>query len=458
MKCTHLLSAVALLIASITNAATLPEQVDRLTQPYVDSKTVIGMTIGVVKGDKTIVRGYGRLSADDSRMPDGQTIYEIGSVSKVFTGLLLADAAVHHRVSLVTPADDLLPEGVAMNRRHESLPIRLWHLSTHTSGLPRLPDNLEPADPNDPYADYNGKHLATFLRKFEPRKRPGEEIAYSNLGAGLLGDLLASERETNYESLLKQRIAESLGLEDTRIELNVDQQSRLASPHAEGGAPDHEWHFDKLGGAGAIRSTVDDLLKFAHAQLHPPKGKLGQAIDLAWQIHQKPLEEGDPSLGLGWHVAGDGSTRWHNGQTGGYHAAVFINRRFDAAAIVLTNTATGEVDALAAQLIRMLAGVDEKPREFEEPVEVDPKVMKRYVGKYQFAPGVVLTVSLKNDQLYVRLTGPGQSTLPISPLNETEWTVKVVGAKLTFDVDKKGRCRAVELFQGGIRQKAKKVK
>lgn len=450
-------SMSALLFASVTQGATLPAQVDRLSQPYVDSKTVVGMTVGVVKDGETIVRGYGRLSADDGRVPDGQTLYEIGSVSKVFTGLLLADAAVHHRVSLVTPVEELLPEGMTMNRRHESLPIRLWHLSTHTSGLPRLPDNLEAVDPNDPYADYNGKRLGAFLKKFEPRKRPGEEISYSNLGAGLLGDLLAFERETSYASLLEERIAEPLGLEDTAIKLSAEQHSRLAPPHADGGAPDHEWHFDKLGGAGAIRSNVDDLLKFAKAQLHPPEGTLGQAIDLAWQIHQKPIEAGDFSMGLGWHVARDGSTRWHNGQTGGYHAALFVSRRFNAAVVVLTNTATGEVDALAGQLIRALAGSDEKPREFAKPVEIDPKVMKRYVGKYEFAPGVVLTVSLNSDRLYVRLSGPGQSTLPISPLSETQWQAKIVGATLTFDVDKRGRCQAVELFQGGTRQTAKRI-
>jgi CubicO group peptidase (beta-lactamase class C family) len=126
-------------------------------------------------------------------------------VSKVFTGLLLADAAVSGRVSLVTPAEDLLPSAIKMNRRDDALAIRLWHLATHTSGLPRLPDNLRSSDPNNPYADYSGKELATFLHTYQPRKKPGEEILYSNLGGGLLGQLLAFDRRTNYESLLEER-------------------------------------------------------------------------------------------------------------------------------------------------------------------------------------------------------------------------------------------------------------
>jgi CubicO group peptidase (beta-lactamase class C family) len=449
------LATGVLLIDSITKAAGLPEQIDRLAQPYLDSETVVGMSIGVIKAGETFVRGYGRLSADDSRVPDGRTIYEIGSVSKVFTGLLLADAVVSGRVSLVTPAEDLLPESVEMRRRDEALPIRLWHLSTHTSGLPRLPDNLQPSDPNNPYADYNGNRLAAFLRTYQPRKKPGETLAYSNVGAGLLGLLLAFDRRTNYESLVKERIAEPLGLGDTRITLDAERRARLAPPHLDGGAPGHAWDFDTLAGAGAIRSSVDDLLQLTRACLDPPKGNLGYAIEFAWQIHQKPIEKDDFAMGLGWHVARDGSTRWHNGETGGYHASVFVSRQIDVAVVVLANTAAGEVDALAEQLMRMLAGADEKPREFQELVEVSPETMQRYVGKYQLAPGAVFTVSLNGNQLLVGLTG--QQTFRVYPRGETEWFYKVVDATLTFQVDQSGRCNSLELFQNGIRQKAKRI-
>lgn len=454
---TRLLLSLAFLLAisPLASAASLSEQIDALAQPYVDSQTVVGMSIGVVKADETVVRGYGQLSADDARTPDARTIYEIGSVSKVFTGLLLADAVVAGHVSLVTPAEDLLPKGVTMKRRDEALPIRLWHLSTHTSGLPRLPDNLEPADPNNPYADYDGKRLAAFLRSFQPRKKPGETSEYSNFGAGLLGKLLAHERKTDYESILEERIAGPLELSDTRISLDGKQQSRLAPPHAEGGAPGHTWDLGALAGAGAIRSNVQDLLTFSRAQLNPPAGKLGCAIDLAWQVHQKPLEEGDFALGLGWHVARDGATRWHNGQTGGYHSAMFINRNLDIAVVVLANTATGEVDTLAEQLTRMLAGANEAPREFEKLIAVSPEKMQRYAGKYQLAPGVAFTVSVQGDQLLVGLTG--QPTFRVYPRNDTEWFYKVVEATLTFEVDESGQCDTLELFQNGLRQKAKRI-
>ncbi|QDT70581.1 Beta-lactamase [Planctomycetes bacterium MalM25] len=450
-----LLIPLAPLVAAASSVcADLPEQIDALCQPYVESQTVGGMSVGIIKGGQAFVRGYGQLSADDSTEPDGETIYEIGSVSKVFTGLLLAEAVIDSRVSLVTPADELLPKGVTMNRRHESLPIRLWHLSTHTSGLPRLPSNLDTSDP-DPYANYGGRELAAFLKEFQPRKRPGEQQAYSNLGAGLLGSLLAREQKTGYDDLLQKRVVEPLGMKDTRVKLAGDQRDRVAPPHTGGGLAAREWGFDQLAGAGGIHSTANDLLSFAQAQLDPPEGDLGQAIDLAWMIHQQPIDEDDFAMGLGWHVARDGSTRWHNGQTSGYHAALFISRRFDAAAIVLTNTATGEVDALAGQIIRLLAGQKEKPREFEKTLEIDPELMRGYAGVYRFAPGVDLTVTTQGGRLMAQLTG--QPAVRVYPRSETEWFYKVVEATLTFQADGKGRGTAVELFQNGIRQTAKRV-
>lgn len=447
--------AAILETATPARAAALADQVDRLAAPYLENDVVVGMTVGVLRGYESVVRGYGRLSMDDSRAPDGRTLYEIGSVSKVFTGLLLADAVTHGRMSLETPVEVLLPEGLAMPRHGEASPIRMRHLATHTSGLPRLPDNLQPADANNPYADYDGKRLAAFLRSYKPAKKPGEEAVYSNLGVGLLGAILAFDRKTSYEKTLAARLVEPLGLEDTLVQLDDTRQARLAPPHVAPGVSGHEWQLNKLVGAGGIRSTVDDLLRFAGAHLDPPEGRLGEAIDLAWRVHQEPLDKNVFAMGLGWHVARDGASRWHNGQTGGYHAALFVNRKLGAASVVLTNTATGEVDALGEQLLRLAAGAEEKPRRFEKRLDVPLEVVERYTGKYQLAPGFVFTVKNDGTKLMVGLTG--QPSLPVYPKSETEWEYKAVEATLTFEVDEAGRCTAVELFQNGARQKATRI-
>ena len=280
-------------------------------------------------------------------------------------------------------------------------------------------------------------------------------MEYSNLGMGLLGHLLAQKAHLSYEGLLQNRITKPLGMNDTSINISEDQRSRLAPPHLADGSSGTNWNIPALAGAGAIRSTTNDMLKFVEANLHPPQGELGKAIDLAWNIHQQPIAEEDFPLGLGWHVARDGSTRWHNGETGGYHAMMLVSRKLDMGVVVLANTATREVDQLAQQIMQMLAGTEVQPRRFAKPVDVDPQVMQRYVGKYELVPGFVFTVSVENKRLMVGATS--QPTFEVFPRSDTEWYYQVVEATLTFQVDDKGKCDAVKLFQNGVRHTAKRI-
>ena len=110
-------------------------------------------------------------------------------------------------------------------------------------------------------------------------------------------------------------------------------------------------------------------------------------------------------MGLGWHVAHDGSTRWHNGQTGGYHSMLLVNREIETSVVLLTDTATGKVDRLAKDIVRMIAGAKVEPRTFEKSIEVSPDVMQKNVGKCALAPEIVFTVTVKDDRLVVALTG-----------------------------------------------------
>jgi CubicO group peptidase (beta-lactamase class C family) len=376
---------LSLIIGSIVGgnawaADALKPRIDRLAQPYVDAKIVVGMTIGVVqRGEETVV-GFGHFATDHDRQPDGDTVYEIGSTTKVFTGLLLADAVARGRLRLDQPARELLPPEVKMPVRGERT-ITLQDLATHVSGLPRMPDNFRPADVNNPHADYTIEQLHEFLNGHQLVRSPGEKSEYSNLAVGLLGHLLARNASLTYEELMREQIAEPLDMHDTVIKLNDDLRGRLAPPHLADGTAASNWDIPPpLAGAGAIRSTANDMLRFIAANLKPPAGTLGTAIETAWTIHQPPLAEGDLAKGLGWLMARDGQTRWHNGQSGGYHAALFVNRQIDAGVVVLANTATMEVDQLAEQIIRMLAGATVEPRTFEKPVEADiaPEIMQRY--------------------------------------------------------------------------------
>ncbi len=344
--------------------AWLAVDVDALAQPYLDGQIVNALSIGVVAGDQTWTRHYGELSENSKSAPGDATIYEIGSITKVFTGILLADAVLADRVRLDQPIGQLLPELQKQNPTvGES--IQLWHLSTHVSGLPRLPGNMSPADPGNPYADYDRQRMFEFMVKVQPKRKPGEQFEYSNLAVGLLGQLLALQAELSYEDLLRQKILTPLEMNDSGVTLN-DQQGRLAPPHDADRVADKNWDLNSFAGAGGIRSTTSDMLKFIKAQLHPPQDQLGQAIELAWQQHLP--SKGDAfAIGLGWHIAHDGQTRWHNGQTGGYHSILFVDRSIDAGVILLSNTASGQTDALAESIMRSIAGGEIEPQKFPKP-------------------------------------------------------------------------------------------
>ena len=216
-------------------------------------KQAVGIVVGVIEPTGRRVVAYGNLAQGDPRTVDGDTIFEIGSVTKVFTSLLLADMVNRTEVALDDPAAKYLPESVKMPER-TGKSITLHDLSTHSSGLPRLPGNMKPKDPRNPYADYSVDDLYQFLSGYELPRDPGSEFEYSNLGGGLLGHLLACRAGTEYESLIGGRITGPLSMPDTGITLSSSRQQRMAAGHTAMLAPAANWDLPTLAGAGALRS------------------------------------------------------------------------------------------------------------------------------------------------------------------------------------------------------------
>ncbi len=447
-------ATISLLLDADARAEEKPlrPRIDQIAQPYIENDIIVGMTIGVLRDGKQEVFGYGKMSRDDRRIPDGDTIYELGSATKVLTGILLADAVVQGLVKLDQPAGDLLPAGVKM-RAHSDRAITLRDLSTHVSGLPRIPDNMKVGNPENPYADYKEEDLYSFLQNHKLSSAPGTSSEYSNVGQGLLGHLLSLRAKSTYEELMLNRIVVPLKMSSTTVTINKESESRLAPGHAGDGQPAANWDMQVLTGAGGVRATVNDLLLFAAANLAPPDTTLGQAIEMAWTVQQKPLKKEDAPLGLGWHLLPDG-THWHNGQTGGYHSMILIDRKTKTSVIVMANTATGEVDQLATDVFKMTLGAKITPRKFEKPINVPAESLQKLVGRYELAPGVLFTVETKDDKLMIGLTG--QPSHQVYPRSETEWYYKVVDATITFNVDKNGKCKSLVLFQNGIKQTAKR--
>jgi CubicO group peptidase (beta-lactamase class C family) len=349
-------------IASSQNLTT--EWVEKVAAPLVDNRIVDGLSIGYIEGEHFGIVHLGS-SNQAKKKADYLTLYELGSISKVFTSLLLADAIVRGEIDLNAAADVANRAGIRLPSR-EGRSINWIDLSTHRSGLPRLATNMTPTDVLNPYRDYDSKKAAAFLNQYELPRKPGDSQEYSNLGGAVLGYLVAEKAGKSYEQLLRERIAEPLGMTDCTVSLSSDQTKRLATPHDKFGSATPPWTNADLPGAGGIHASMRDMMRFAKAQLTPPTGKLGDAIELAWK-QQRDADASGPAMGLGWMIAGDGQTRWHNGQTGGSHAALYINREIKCAVVVLCNTAAmNEVDQLAVQLIQQAAGVETKAKQGEQ--------------------------------------------------------------------------------------------
>jgi len=437
-------ATLLLLAGALFGQDPLKPRIDEIAKPYLDQHVIVGMAVGVLKDGKAQVYGYGRNAAGGEDVPDSGTVFEIGSVSKVFTGALLALLARDKSVRLDQPVAELLPEGVTVPERGGKQ-ITLLHLTTHTSALPRMPDNFAPEDRGNPYADYSVEQLHAFLSKCTLSRDIGSKYEYSNLGAGLLGHLLAHKAAMTYEQLLVARIAHPLGMQDTRIALTESMKKRLAPGHNAVGTPMRNWDFVTLAGAGGIRSTAGDMLLFLRAHLEEPQPRTTTRPGLldACQVRYTPKNPQQHRLGLGWHISPRSGARWHNGQTGGYHSFVALHLDKRVAVVVLANTATPVVDQFGSTVMQLLMGKLDKPT-----VAVPANVLQEYAGVYatKSAPNVKLTVSVEQGRVYVQATGQGK--LPIYPSSPTKFFYKVVDAQITF-ARTAGKVTGLTLHQGG---------
>jgi D-alanyl-D-alanine-carboxypeptidase/D-alanyl-D-alanine-endopeptidase len=246
-----------------------------------------GMVVGVLRGGERRVAGYGALDAGQ-QPPDEHSVFEIGSITKVFTTLVLADMVLRGEVALDDPAQKYLPGTVKMPtwRGQE---ITLLHLATHTSSLPRLPENLGKTikDQANPYANYQVSDMYEFLSGYKLKRPIGSCEEYSNLGLGLLGHLLGLVAGETYGELVSERVLRPLGMNDTSITLSADQERRLAPGHASDGKLTANWDTPALAGCGALRSTVNDMLTFMTASLNPATTPLEHAVRLCQCLYPK---------------------------------------------------------------------------------------------------------------------------------------------------------------------------
>ena len=386
---------------------------------------------------------------------DGNTTFEIGSITKVFTTALLANMVARGEVRLDDPISKYLPSTVRVPARGDKQ-ITLLDLATQSSGLPGLPNNLKPADMTNPYADYSVQQLYAFLSSYQLPRDIGAQFEYSNLGVGLLGHVLSLRAGKSYEALLTERILEPLKMHDTRVVFTPEMREHLAAGHDGAGTAVANWDLPTLAGAGALRSTANDMLKFLAANLDSTSGPVGRALATA----HAPLREAERQMkiGLAWFTLNQFGTPlvWHNGQTGGYHSFIGFDPAKARGVVILINQGAS-IDDIGLHLLddRFPLTVVTAPKDRKE-IAVNPSILDAYVGVYQLAPEFEITITKEGGSLFAQATA--QPKFQIFPESETDFFFKVVDAQISFVKDASGKVNQLILHQGGANVPGKRVR
>ena len=431
------------------------EEILQILQARVDTYGLsVGIVVGLVDSTGTRVVAHGPSHEGGESPVVRTTIFEIGSISKVFTAIVLADMVHKGELSLRDPASKYLPPEVVLPTR-SGREITLLDLVTHRSGLPRMPDQLSigEVDPGNTFSD---EQMYAFLSATTLAFDIGERYHYSNLAFGLLGQVLARRAGTDFESLLIARVCGPLGLADTRIRLNEEQQARLAGTHTWNHEPTPELVWDAMGPAGGVRSTVEDLLVFLAANMDLVSTALWYPLQMSHL--RRDTSFGSVDIGMGWHLLKRHGREmiWHSGATFGHRTFAAFDKEARRGVVVLSN-ASGIVDDIGFHLL----DPDSQLADFREVAPLPPAVdvafekLERYAGEYELGPNSILNIRAEEGKLYARLNEGLRWELQAA--SETDLFSTFSPSIFSFSVDRKGKVEKLVVRVFGHEQEAKKL-
>lgn len=336
-------------VTELPKASALDGKMDSIVKNFMDNPANCGLSIAVYHDKKVDYYNYGSIKRDVKQLPTNKTIYEIGSISKTFTGILFAQAINDQKLGLNDPVKNHLGEGYK-NLSYHGKDILLVHLANHSSRIHRIPYDLI-SQPNyseqNPYKNYNTEMVSAYMKKFVPDTCPGVKSEYSNLGMGLLGIIEEKVYNKTFEDLITEYICRPLEMKDTHV--TVTDTNRFAKGYGFDGAPVQYWDLGALSGAGGIRSTTEDMIKYAKANLE----ETNPAFKLS---HQSTFNDGKNNIALAWHITTTKKGNelvWHNGRTAGFSSFCGFIKSKNVAVVVLGNSGN-PVDQIAIGILKML--------------------------------------------------------------------------------------------------------
>ncbi len=373
----------------------------RIIRERGESTRMAGIVLGVVDGNgKRTVVSWQR-SQEHGRRLDAATEFEIGSITKVFTGILLAEMVQRGEVNLDDPLSNYVPEGVSVPE-HNGHPITLEDLATHFSGLPSSPSNLVPADPTNPFADYSLDQMYSALSEFKLTRDPGSEFQYSNFGVALLGNVLARREHMTYFDLLKERILIPLHMTHTAISVTPDMTRHMSAGHDASGNVVPAWDFRAFAPAGGLHSNMNDMLEFLSANLRPLNTRLGRAI--AASHPPRRVMAPVAGIGLNWlYYTQNGDTAiFAPGETAGFHTYIGFSRQKQMGVVILSNSAV-TVNDIGHHLLLDDFPLESPPAWITSHHEVQLRrdQLQKFAGIYEYEGGARVVVEEQNGKLFV---------------------------------------------------------
>ncbi len=430
----HTLLLTFLLSHCLTGSATsIPENIQTEANNRVKHDLNPGIALAYNDGGETVYAFAGVANLNNQTPLTQDAVFEIGSITKTMTALLLADAVVKKDATLEQSIMTWLPDQPSQG----SAQINLKQLATHSSGLPRLPGNMTQILSPDPYAEYDRDDLLTALA--EQRIKPDQQhYSYSNYGAGLLGELMAIRYQKDFQSLLTERVFKPLGMDNSYadaaqvpLDLKVTGYSgKYEVPH---------WHFKALAGAGSVNSSIKDLMTYGLAILKADHPELKEAIQLSTGSH---YEQQGLTLGLGWHI--HKGVLWHNGGTAGFRSMLMIDPLQNKVAAGITNQAEHDVE----DLVRHLIWPEAPLREHDFPVAINPESLRQYQGQFHNAKvDKTIKTAIKGDHLMIHF--PNQPAYRLIHIGNHQFKMKLTQSKVKFQHNEQGQIEAMNIHAFG---------
>ena len=403
-------------------------------------KLGVGVAAAVIENDTTSFINIGYANQATKQNVDESVYFEIGSISKTFTAMALASMVNEGKLTLTDAVQPYLPKQVTLPI-YNNKPITFLSLANHTSGLPRLPNNMTFVNPENPYADYSIEDMYQFLSNYQLPREPGSTPEYSNLGMGLLGHVLSLIDKKSYQAMIQDRVLTPLEMENTFIDIPVSERKQLSQGYNDQLKPTQHWQLPALQGAGALKSTIKDMAIYLQKSMN--NEVLTDDFSLT-QTANASFTGANTSVGLAWIIDENSGNKilMHDGGTGGYRSFIGFNEQNNKGIVILANTAISMNKIAHAFLTNSLDSV-----QLNKPVTLTSEQLSQLSGEYELAPSFTLTITNNGKQLFVQATG--QPKLALNSQSATEFINHAVGAKISFETNKEGKSLSLTLHQGG---------